>query len=928
MTSNCIFQQQAPSKPANKATESVLRLWSHSNAWAYAIIFVVALAIRLWFNFGTNHVNNYTSCDAWEYLSNASLLGQFLDGLSKQSPEFFSACLSVLSSNTAGSNASILNAAFKPLSDFYISGPVFPAYLMLCFTAFGQSFDAGNFQQLLSIQSAISALTCVAIAGIGSLLWTRNVGILAGVIAAFYPGFIVNSGRLYPETFAAFVLSLIVLITVNGFVRRGNHVALTFCQGILLACLQLSRSAMVALSIVLLPITLLQERLRRPVLSLVALVFGFMLVALPWMGFQKLAFGSASLVVDRVGHYNFFVGNNAEIGGFLSTPYPDGHGIEKESFATLAERAINKNPQAWLKLMMDKGPRLFKFSWNDFRAAIGPISPWQQILFQQFILVLALCGITLACFEDPHKRQLSAGRLNGRIFVFGLLAFHLIYLFFITVPRYNLTAMPWLILFAAAGSQAMFTNIGKALTKLTPWLLPISALTFLIVAHANLIELFSSLPAFANGQDITACVIASSTVKALALIAFCAVLFKQARTLPAKAILSLVALFIFAPVCLPTRAHGRAWEWQQIIAKPGDEIVQTIDVTALFDNQHQQELKNLGTNQCYVLLDADGVGDLNDGIEVSVNGTVLHSPIIAGLSFIDNVSSYKLRQANTNENQIYLEMEDIYKGLSAAAGLSANGLRQWFLMPIPKSIIESGLATKQVTLNDVGKFKIILRKTNTSPSKIFGGYNTSKKDIRIPSIALYSWEKAFYGVENDQGLSDTRYDMNIANNSAEGNFVARSPFIRLLVSPAGALTKLWETDLIGTGTCGLPPSLRSQAKGLWLIQAHGFVSPGFASHASGSRASGAPKLELKVYCRGKDGKILTYTSPWAELRNDRHCTTEDFNFAVPINPQGLPGQIESIALTVSPNASSSLDNLHLDILQLPAIPTGVGSRVY
>lgn len=899
MTSNCIFQQEIEKKPSKSLGKSLVS----SHFWTYAIIFLVALAARLWFNFGIAHVNNYTSCDAWEYLSNAGLLGQFLDGLSKQSPDFYNACLNVLSGNSAGSNATLLQTTFKPLSDFYISGPVFPAYLMLCFTAFGQSFDTGNFQQLLSVQSVISAFTCVAIAGIGSFLWARNVGVLAGVIAALYPGFIVNSGRLYPETFAAFILSLIVLITVRGFVRRGNPPALTLLQGVLLACLQLSRSAMVALSIVLLPITFIQERLRKPVFSLTALIFGFTVIALPWLGFQKLAFGQASLVVDRVGHYNFFVGNNAEIGGFLSTPYPDGHGIEIESFSTLAERAISKNPQAWLRLMMDKGPRLFKFPWNDFRAAIGPFAPWQQVLFHQLILVLAFCGITLACFEDPHKRQLSIGRLNGRTFVFGLLAFHLIYLFFITVPRYNLTAMPWVILFAAAGVYATATSIGKALTKLTPWLLPLSALIFLIIAHADLIEFFSSLPPFVNGDHFAFCVAASATIKALALILLGFLLFKQARTLPSKAVTLLLALLLFAPVCLPTRAHGRPWEWQQVIAQPGQEISQTIDLSAI--KQHDQELNNLLSNQCYLLIDANGANDLHNGIDIRVNNFQIDSPTIAGLSFVDYLSSYKLRQ----KNEIYLEMEDIYRSLTAAAGLPANGLRQWFLVPVPKSLIESSLAQ--------GKLKISLTKTNSSPSKIFGSYVTSKKDIRIPSYALYSWEKAFYGVETDQGLSDTRYDTNIANNSSQ---TARSPFIRLLVSPGGKLKRIWATDLLGTGTCGLPRFLTAQPISAWLIRARGSIS-----HAPDSSNA---KLELKIYCRDKNGKILTYTSPWAEMRNDSHAAKQDFNFAVPINPAELPGSIDSIVLELSPNASSTLNNSHLDILELPAIPTAVGSRVY
>ena len=106
--------------------------------------------------------------------------------------------------------------------------------------------------------------------------------------------------------------------------------------------------------------------------GLVGLAIGFACVALPWLAFQKVAFGDASLIVDRVGHYNFFVGNNTDTQGWLSVPYPDGRGIEEKPLHGISgEEAYQRNPSHWWSLLpVDKPLRLFQFPWNDYRTPI------------------------------------------------------------------------------------------------------------------------------------------------------------------------------------------------------------------------------------------------------------------------------------------------------------------------------------------------------------------------------------------------------------------------------------------------------------------------------------------------------------------------------------------------------------------------------
>src|SRR6185369_12634870 len=148
--------------------------------------------------------------------------------------------------------------------------------------------------------------------------------------------------------------------------------------------------------------------------------------------------------------YNFFIGNNVDTQGWLSYPYPDGRNIDAVTFPQLMQSAIKKSPTRWVRLMLEKPLRLFEYPWNDFRTSIGAVSFQAQVIYHDLILLFAAAGLglsfLLAVGIPATKRQLYC-----RFYLSGLFAFHFVYCLFITVPRYNLTAIPELIVFAAAG---------------------------------------------------------------------------------------------------------------------------------------------------------------------------------------------------------------------------------------------------------------------------------------------------------------------------------------------------------------------------------------------------------------------------------------------------------------------------------------------
>jgi hypothetical protein len=151
-------------------------------------VFLIALIVRFWFNFGTDHVNAFNNADASEYLRYA----------------------------TALSKLNWLNPVYGPeWKEFVISGPAFPFALWLFNFCSLQPYSAANFITPLIFQSIVSA----AIASFSYLtalrLFGKNPAIFTAIASIIYPAFIVNSGRLYSEVFATFLLQCRSLALCN-----------------------------------------------------------------------------------------------------------------------------------------------------------------------------------------------------------------------------------------------------------------------------------------------------------------------------------------------------------------------------------------------------------------------------------------------------------------------------------------------------------------------------------------------------------------------------------------------------------------------------------------------------------------------------------------------------------------------------------------
>ena len=701
---------------------------------------MVALAIRLWFNLDPANLALAGVADASEYLRYCQVL-QKLD---------------------------LFHPDFSGWKEFVISGPTFPVFLSACASLCGASFAAG--QAAITISLVVQAFTSTAIVMllilIVEMLWDKRSACIAGAAAALYPGFIVNAARLYSESFATTLEMGALYLGLRAWFAASEKARNLFLAGtgFLLIALQLTRSSMMLLTLEtagILAVALLYAAIKdRPALTsrainLAAFIAGCAIVLAPWFVLQKSAFDKTTFVVDRVGQYNLFIGTNTGIQGFLSYPYPDGSGIEKKSYGQLIKEAYKESPSRFLRLMMDKPARLYKFPWNDFRTPIGIFTFKWQVLYHEIVLMLALLGAVLCVFLD---RQKAAGKtVAGRLFFFSLLAVNLPFLLFITVPRYNLMAMPVLLGIAAVGAYRLAqlnkyhqTSIWPKLGVLCPILLLLFFRDDLSrwLDSGDFIRFISVRSSDALGRILFCGVVAST---------WCVSLYKCSKNLDGYIwpfrIAFAIFLMIFMPLALlQQRANGRSGETVIEMAKKGECIKSEFVLAA--GRRLPADL------DWYLAVDGDHGHLQSDRISVNLAEKPLDSAPLPALALLDDWSQSKMMDAGRS----YLECAWIFDCLSAPSGVTNAELRQWHFYPIGNKVKVAEILNKERRLpiemsqRDERSLKLFSRK------KVIG-----KKTNTLPGRYQYSWEKAFYGVENDEGLTDTRYDESVETERPNAN---------------------------------------------------------------------------------------------------------------------------------------------------------------
>jgi tetratricopeptide (TPR) repeat protein len=412
-------------------------------------------------------------------------------------------------------------------SDVFYQAPLYPYFLGLVYTLFGEAP-----MTVRLCQAVIGSLACVWLALAACRLFSRPAGIVAGLMLAFYAPAIFFDGLIQKSVLDVFLLSLALALLSALIVRRARpSTSLVLRQaqddpehierskgrrwpwlwvGVTLGCLTLSRENAVVFAAAILFWLLWQQRhLVRERLALAAfLLAGLAIVLLPVAARNRVVSGEFHLTTSQFGP-NFYIGNNEAASGTYQ-PLRFGHGdprYERQDATELAEQAMGRRltpaevsrywtwraleyiwtqPGDWLELM----GRKIMLAWNaaevadtedqlsyaDWSIVLGAAS---RVWHFGVLAPLALFGVWTTW---PRRAELALLYLLPAAYVLALIAFAV-------MARYRYPLVPFLILFASAG----VADAGRLL-RAAPWRLASG------LAAAILFAVFCNWPVYSMAE--------------------------------------------------------------------------------------------------------------------------------------------------------------------------------------------------------------------------------------------------------------------------------------------------------------------------------------------------------------------------------------------------------------------------------------------
>ena len=357
-------------------------------------------------------------------------------------------------------------------SDVFYQAPLYPYFLGLVYALLGE----GPMVVRLC-QAVVGSLACVFLMFAGWRLFSKPVGIVAGLMLAFYAPAIFFDSLLQKSVLDAFLLCL-TLALLSGLVSEPRHRWSWLSVGLVVGCLILTReNAVVFVLAILLWLLWYQRHLARERFILAGfLLAGLAIILLPVAERNAAVSGEFYLTTSQLGP-NFYIGNNPEASGTYQ-PLRFGRGdpiYERQDATELAEQATGRQltpsevswywtrrtldyiwtqPGDWMRLM----GRKLMLAWNASEIADTEdqlsYADWSILLRTSgyvwhfgILAPLALLGVWATW---PRRNELTLLYLLLATYTVALVAFAV-------MARYRYPLVPFLILFASAG----VVNIGQ-----------------------------------------------------------------------------------------------------------------------------------------------------------------------------------------------------------------------------------------------------------------------------------------------------------------------------------------------------------------------------------------------------------------------------------------------------------------------------------
>lgn len=348
----------------------------------------------------------------------------------------------------------------------FYQAPLYPYFLGLLQLMFGR-----DLWSIRVVQIILGAASCAMLYWAGRSLFSRGVGIAAGLILALYAPAVFFDALLQKTVLDLFLIT--ALLALLGWAREKPRWALWGVVGAVLALLGLTRENAL-IWIFALPLWIwfyFAEHERRARLGWMGIFLAGLLLVLFPVGLRNRSIGGEFLLTTSQLGPNFFIGNNPAADGTY-VPLRGGHGdpqFERQDATELAEQALGRRlspgevsdywlrrswhyirtePLDWLRLMGRKWMILWNVRELEDAEDFYLYQRWSWLLrglgwAGHFGVLAPLAGLGLALtwrrWRDIWLLHLLLATLALSIALFYVFA------------RYRLPMIPFLALYAGAG---------------------------------------------------------------------------------------------------------------------------------------------------------------------------------------------------------------------------------------------------------------------------------------------------------------------------------------------------------------------------------------------------------------------------------------------------------------------------------------------
>jgi 4-amino-4-deoxy-L-arabinose transferase-like glycosyltransferase len=312
----------------------------------------------------------------------------------------------------------------------FISGPIYPILLAaVLWQNIIPDFDLGRF-----INALIDSLSVVLLMLIAFRLFGRREAIVAGAIYILYLPFILQCGMISPDPLTICLVLLTLLMILRYYETEKRN--FLFLAGAVLAILLLTRPTAALLFAPFLAGLIYdnRERLKEITRPIFLSAVIFIIIILPWAIFASLYYERPAIRDPQYSEANLRSSSLARYEGY------DLDRAETDFWSYDISTKITQDLPAYGLLMIKKFMRLWDQPFNDFQQRF--IFPgWGEKLYHFLIIIPGLFGIFLFIIEKK----------KGLIYLALIPAYYtLVHIFFHSLARYNLAAMPFLIIAAGA----------------------------------------------------------------------------------------------------------------------------------------------------------------------------------------------------------------------------------------------------------------------------------------------------------------------------------------------------------------------------------------------------------------------------------------------------------------------------------------------